>query len=187
MAALANESNDAPPVNLIKGWPSTSLLSTEAISKAAQKVLADPQVAFPGLLYGPDEGYGPLREAIAAWNTKYYQPKCPTTKDNIAITGGASQNLGCMLQVYTDPIYTRNIWIVAPGYMLVYRIFQDSGFAGKLRAVPEDEQGIDIEYLRQEMTKSEEKAMSEGNVEPVSISAIVSHQGIKNLPATRIR
>lgn len=63
-------------------------------------------------------------------------------------------------------MYTRNVWIVAPAYMLAFRIFEDSAL--KLRAVPEDEEGIDIDFLRREIRKSEEKAAAEGNTEPVS-------------------
>jgi DNA-binding transcriptional MocR family regulator len=50
--------------------------------------------------------------------------------------------------------------------MLAFRIFEDSAL--KLRAVPEDEEGIDIEFLRREIEKSEEKAKAQGSNEPVS-------------------
>ena len=59
--------------------------------------------------------------------------------------------------VYTDPAYTRTIWIVAPAYFLSFRIFEDAGFAGKMRAVPEDEEGVDIAFLEREVRKSEEQ------------------------------
>jgi len=153
-------------INLIRGWPSASLLPAKAISQAAQAVLADPNIYFPALEYGPDPGYQPLRDSIAKWNTRFYQPNHAITPENITITGGASQNLGVVLQVYTDPGYTRNVWIVAPGYMLVFRTFQDHGFGKKMRAVPEDDEGVDVDFLRAEMTKSEEKARAQGNHEP---------------------
>jgi DNA-binding transcriptional MocR family regulator len=105
---------------------------------------------------------------LAAWFTSFYQPKLPITDERITITGGASQNLACLLQVFTDPVYTRNVWIVAPAYMLAFRIFEDSAL--KLRAIPEDEAGLDIEFLRREIKKCEESAVTEGNTEPVSDS-----------------
>lgn len=37
--------------------------------------------------------------------------------------------------------------MVAPCYYLACPIFEDSGFRGRLRAVPEDADGIDIDYL----------------------------------------
>lgn len=57
--------------------------------------------------------------------------------------------------------------MVSPTYFLAMRIFEDSGFHGRLRSVPEDEQGINIPYLRKAMHKSEEKAIAEGNTKPV--------------------
>lgn len=66
--------------------------------------------------------------------------------------------MACLLQDFTDPIYTRNVWIVAPAYMLAFRIFEDSGFHKKLRAVPEDDEGIDMDYLRSQIRESEDGA-----------------------------
>jgi hypothetical protein len=106
---------------------------------------------------------------MASWLTTFYQPTAPISDERIAITGGASQNLACLLQSFTDPVYTRNVWIVAPAYMLAFRIFDDSAL--KLRAVPEDEQGIDIEYLRSEIRKSEDRAPAQSSGEEVSCEA----------------
>lgn len=75
--------------------------------------------------------------------------------------------MACLLQVFTDPIFTRNVWVVSPSYMLAFRIFDDSGFHQKLRAVPEDDEGIDIGYLKKEIRKSEDKAKADGNNAPV--------------------
>lgn len=57
--------------------------------------------------------------------------------------------------------------MVAPTYYLACRIFEDSGFHGRLRAVPEDQEGIDIGFLKREIGRSEEKARAEGNLKPV--------------------
>lgn len=122
------------------------------------------------MCYGPDEGDPRLRKNIAAWLTEFYQPRDAVSVERICITGGASQSLACLLQDYTDPEYTRNVWIVAPAYMLSFRIFEDSGFHEKMRAIPEDEEGIDIHFLRDEIEKSEHRALMEGNTKPVSHS-----------------
>jgi len=53
--------------------------------------------------------------------------------------------------------------MVAPTYYLACRIFADSGFDNRLRAVPEDEQGIDITSLEQALRDSEQRALAEGN------------------------
>ncbi|CAD0086126.1 unnamed protein product [Aureobasidium mustum] len=142
-------------INLIKGWPSTSLLPTHHLSRAAQTALADTSVAFPGLLYGPDEGYAPLRETLGNWLTSWYEPEQSIGKERITITGGASQNLACLLQVFTDPAYTRDILFAAPAYMLAFRVFEDNGFSGKMKAVPEDDDGMDMHALRRALEESE--------------------------------
>jgi histidinol-phosphate/aromatic aminotransferase/cobyric acid decarboxylase-like protein len=135
-------------------------------------VLTNTNIAIPGLLYGPDEGDQRLRKNVASWLSDFYGTSYPAakriTEERIAITGGASQNLACLLQVFTDPIYTRNVWLVSPSYMLVFRIFDDAGFASKLRSVPEDDEGIDIDFLRSQIRKSEERATKDGNNAPVS-------------------
>jgi len=69
--------------------------------------------------------------------------------------------------------------MVAPAYMLAFRIFEDSAL--KLRAVPEVEEGIDIESRGREMKKSEERAQADGNNEPVS-HAISNVNSVHHLP-----
>ena len=113
-------------------------------------------------MYGPDPGYEPLREHIGEWLTSFYRPREPVTADRICITGGASQNLACILQVFTDPVYTRHVWMVAPTYYLACRIMEDAGFAGRLRAVSEDEKGIDVVILRKRLEEVEERDELEG-------------------------
>ncbi|KAJ6035582.1 uncharacterized protein N7446_010344 [Penicillium canescens] len=125
-----------------------------------------PSIANPALLYGPDEGYEPLRIHIASWLNTFYQPCEPISFQRICITGGASQNLACLLQVFTDPVYTRNVWMVAPTYYLAARIMDDAGFAGRLRGVPEDDEGIDLDFLERELRAAEENALQSGNTEP---------------------
>lgn len=154
-------------INLLKGWPSQSLLPPEALKGAAGVVLSNRGIAVPSLQYGPDEGYYPLREEIAHWLTSFYKPKDAINLDRICITGGASQNLACVLQTFTDPVYTRNIWMVAPTYYLACRIFEDSGFAGRLRSVPEDDEGVDLDSLSRQIAQSEQEAQAKGNIAPV--------------------
>ncbi len=154
-------------INLLRGWPNPKLLPAAAVNSASNAVLSDVDVSTPALLYGPDAGYEPLREQIARWLTSFYSPRHEIPCERICITGGASQNVACILQVYSDPIYTRNVWMVAPTYFLACRIFEDSGFHGRLRAVPEDGEGLDVRYLDEEMQRSEDAARAEGNLKPV--------------------
>lgn len=155
------------PIDLLKGWPNPSLLPSASLLKASHGVLSDDQVSKLALQYAPDEGWQELRERISHWLTQFYQPKDAVSPERICITGGASQNLACLLQTYTDPIYTRAAFMVAPTYYLACRIFEDSGFAGRMKAVPEDEEGINMEYLSNKISQIEADALSEGNTTPV--------------------
>lgn len=152
-------------IDLLKGWPHPSLLPPRQLDQASADILSKPS-NNDVLFYGPDEGYQPLREEIAKWLHQFYKPSKLITSERICISGGASQNLACILQTFTDPIYTRNIWMVAPTYYLACRIFADNGFDNRLLAVPEDEEGIDLGYLERGLQQSEERAQAENNTEP---------------------
>ena len=118
---------------------------------------------------GPDPGYQPLREEIADWLASFYGLKDGGgDADRICVTGGASQNLACILQVFSDPVYTRNVWMVSPTYFHASRIFEDGGFHGRLRAVPEDEEGLDVGFLAEALARREEMAGGEGDEGAVS-------------------
>lgn len=159
-------STNKAPIDFMTGWPNPSLFPPLKLDSAAHTIFTNSDLVRESLRYGEDEGYHPLREEIAKWLTKFYVPKDPISYDRICITGGASQNVACVLQTFTDPVYTRAIWMVAPTYYLACRIFDDSGFSGRMKGVPEDEQGIDIEYLTKHIEVSEREAMEQGNTEP---------------------
>ncbi|KPM40094.1 hypothetical protein AK830_g6489 [Neonectria ditissima] len=144
-----------PAINLIRGWPAPDLLPAELLSAAAQRILADPAVYVPALQYGPDPGYQPLRESLANWLAAHYG--IAPDPDRICISGGASQNVACILQSFTDPAVTKAVWMVAPTYHLACGIFDDAGFAGRLRAFPEDEEGVNLEVLETKIRKLEDE------------------------------
>ncbi|OKL64366.1 hypothetical protein UA08_01085 [Talaromyces atroroseus] len=152
---------DPIPIDLFRGWPNPTLLPVDSLAQSAATVLSTPALYQPGLQYGPDEGYAPLRQHVATWLSSFYPPTAakrtgPISSARLCITGGASQNLACVLQVYTDAAYTRNIWLVAPTYYLACRIFDDAGFMNRLRGVPEDAEGIDLEFLEQRLHEAEQ-------------------------------
>ncbi|EKD21619.1 uncharacterized protein L3040_004843 [Drepanopeziza brunnea f. sp. 'multigermtubi'] len=149
-------SSTEKPINLLRGWPNPSLLPTSALLRASQSALSDPSISVPGLLYGPDPGFQPLREEISKWLGDFYGGG-ESDADRICITGGASQNLACVLQVYSDPLKTK-VWMVAPCYFLACRIFSDAGLV--MRAVEEGEGGIDLVALEREMEKTEREGGS---------------------------
>ncbi|KAK7926655.1 hypothetical protein PG985_003653 [Apiospora marii] len=156
-AMASNADHPRKSINLLRGWPSTDLLPTAALNAASQRLLGNPALAAPALLYGPDPGFEPLRGALAAWLADFYGTSSDV--ERIAVSGGASQSLACILQSFTDPAYTRAVWMVAPCYFLACPIFADAGLGGKgrLRAVPEDEEGIDLGFLEAGLRRSAEE------------------------------
>lgn len=163
--ALQSRPSVATPIDLLTGWPNPNLLPPRQLDEASHQILSDP-TKTDVMFYAPDEGYQPLREEIAKWLNEFYRPKTRISSARICISGGASQNLACILQTFTDPIYTRNVWMVAPTYYLACRIFADSGFDARMRAVPEDEEGVDLDYLERGLQESEERAEAEKNNYP---------------------
>ena len=149
------------PINLQLGWPTPRLFPAKQLAAATAASLLDPEIAKYALIYGPDLGYMPLRESIAKWLSSFYCSGTAISADRIAITGGASQNLASILQVFTDPNITKRIWMVEPTYFLACTIFQDAGFAGRLRGVPEDEHGLDISFLSRALEEYETKNKSD--------------------------
>ncbi|KAL1902303.1 Valine--pyruvate aminotransferase [Sporothrix stenoceras] len=139
---------DKPLINLLRGWPAPSILPVAQLNAATADVLADQSVVVDSLQYGPDAGFQPLRESLASYLSQVFSAyDVPNDPNRICITGGASQNAACILQSFTDPAYTNCVWVSAPCYFLMCPIFEDSGFAGRLRAVPEDDEGINVEAL----------------------------------------
>lgn len=117
-----------------------------------------------------------MRQSIAQWLEDFYSPTLESASlstkssdkgnsadpERICITGGASQNLACILQVFTDPVYTQ-LWMVAPCYFLACRIFEDAGL--KTRAVAEGSDGVDLVSLERGLREAER-----GMVGKVSLS-----------------
>ncbi|KAL8841255.1 MAG: hypothetical protein Q9176_003348 [Flavoplaca citrina] len=182
---MAEEEHLKPPINLLKGWPNPNLLPVAQIKAASASALSDPDISTPGLLYGPDPGHQPLRQGIATWLSRFYEKHMKTAiiPERICITGGASQNLACVLQVFSDPVYTKFVWMVSPTYFRVCPIFEDNAFAGRLRSVPEDDEGIDVQFLRQRLSGVDQDTSSliasGDDSQPFRISAH-SHEALGN-------
>lgn len=139
------ESHD---IDLLSGWPAQATFPTTQLSAAAVSVLNSPDVYRAGLNYGDDGGFLPLRQNLSRFLKEFYTPGKDASADRVCITGGASQNLACILQVFTDPQVTRAVWVIEPSYYLAFRIFEDSGFHGdRLRGVPSGEGGVDLTLL----------------------------------------
>ncbi|KFX95070.1 hypothetical protein O988_05989 [Pseudogymnoascus sp. VKM F-3808] len=154
------------------------LLPTSILEEASRRVLNDSALSTPSLSYGDEPGYEPLRKSIAIWLSQHFGTPW-TVQERICISGGASQNLACILQVFTDPSYTRNVYIVAPTYHLVCRIFEDNGFAGRLKAIPEDDDGLDVTHLETSLAKHNKE--SHGSDQKATKRPQVAQKHYKNI------
>ena len=145
-------------------------------------MLNDHDRSTSAFLYGADAGDLQLREQLALWHSRFYEwppgrshhgksidagpeGKYETGQkiaaSRYAISGGASQGLACILQVFTDPVATKSVWFVEPAYMLAFRIFEDAGLSRrKFRGVGEGEggEGVDVEGLKRGLEEVEEAA-----------------------------
>ncbi|KAF2799322.1 PLP-dependent transferase [Melanomma pulvis-pyrius CBS 109.77] len=148
-------------INLQLGWPSPSLFPSSQLLKGASNVLSSKPKSAASLVYGPDAGYAPLRESLAKWLTQIYAPHTSLKPDRICVTNGASGNLDNILARFTEPGYTRNIWMIEPSYFLACPIFMDAGFEGLMKGVPEDEEGLDVGFLRNSLEESEKNAQQQ--------------------------
>lgn len=99
--------------------------------------------------YGSCHGLSRLRNGLADWLGKHYS--VTPDPERICVTSGASQNLVSILQCFSDLNYTKAVWIVEPCYHLACGIFEDSGFAGRLHGIPEDEEGLNLEVFEQKL------------------------------------
>ena len=157
---LAGESwtrSTRAPINLQLGWPSPRLLPESDIEKATRDILTRDSDLPNGLEYGAGAGSDRHRQIVASWLTQFYNPQgFPIPPARISFTSGASSNLASILQIYTDPTYTQNCWLVEPTYFLACRIFEDNGFAGKIRAIAEDDEGICLEAFEKLLETSNE-------------------------------
>lgn len=160
MGSLGDQSAPTELINLQLGWPSPYLFASKGLLSGAQAVLTSESEVAAALVYGPHTGHPPLRKSVAEWLTSIYNPTSgPVTSERIAISNGASANLSNTLCRFTDPLYTRRIFMVEPTYFLACPIFEDNGFRGKLRGVPESDEGIDVDFLRRQFEEAESNAI----------------------------
>ena len=156
LAAMTSSLPTGKQINLQLGWPSPELFPSAELNQGANAVLTEFDAASAALIYGPSRGNAPLRKEMARWlGSVYHNNPQAVEESSLCVAGGASQNLSNILLRFTDPTYTRRIWMVEPTYFLACPIFEDCGFTGKLRGVPEDDEGVDLEFLRKGLAEAE--------------------------------
>lgn len=127
------------------------------LEAASSSLFRQEDVAKELLRYGAGLGRPSLRDLIGKWLNDFYLPAAGSIPGaRIGETNGASNGLATILQKFTDPVYTRAVWMVEPTYFLACPIFRDAGLAGRIRGTPEGPDGVDLDFLASELQRVDE-------------------------------
>ncbi len=126
-------------ISFAGGLPSPASFPVEAIERACQRVFADD--ATGALQYGPTEGYGPLREWIAARNG--------VSAERVMLTTGSQQALDLLGKVLIDA--GSPVLVETPTYLGALQAF--SLFEPRYVSIPSDDLGLIPEAMTAELTK----------------------------------
>ncbi len=119
-------------VSLAGGLPAPDLFPVEAIREAATRVLRDQPMQ--ALQYAASEGYGPLREWIAA---DVRRLGIPAGADQVLITTGSQQALDLAAKILIDS--GSSVQVESPTYLGALQAF--TPFEPRLRTIGSDAQG----------------------------------------------
>lgn len=124
-------------ISFAGGLPSPKTFPVEEFAAACAKVLRDD--ASAALQYAASEGYGPLREMVAAalpW---------PVDPAQVLITTGSQQGLDLVAKVLIDQ--GSRILVETPTYLGALQAF--APMEPLVQSVASDEEGVDMAALRQ--------------------------------------
>ncbi|MFM9925430.1 PLP-dependent aminotransferase family protein [Variovorax sp. H27-G14] len=123
-------------VSLAGGLPSPKTFPVEAFARACEKVLAED--AQGALQYAASEGYGPLREEIAAMLPWQVDPA------QVLVTTGSQQGLDLLAKVLIDP--GSKVLVETPTYLGALQAF--APMEPEVVSVVSDEAGARADDLR---------------------------------------
>jgi 2-aminoadipate transaminase len=126
------------------GLPAPELFPVEAIAEAHAEVLANEGRA--ALQYSTTEGYGPLREWVAA---RLGRRGIRVTADQVLITNGSQQGIDLVARVLLDP--GDAVAVENPSYLAALQTF--SGCEATFLPIPSDDDGMDVEALEEVLAK----------------------------------
>lgn len=105
-------------VQLGVGLPDPSVVPYELLSEASAAIFGDPARAATSMMYGPTEGYGPLRE----WLVDYMSTLgVPCTTRNIMVVSGSQQAFDLLGKVFVAQGDT--VAVEAPSFIGALRAF----------------------------------------------------------------
>jgi 2-aminoadipate transaminase len=120
------------------GLPAPELFPVEAIGEAFAEVLSSQGRA--ALQYATTEGFGPLREWVAA---RLVGRGIRTTAEDVLITNGSQQGIDLVARVLLDPGDV--VAVENPSYLAALQTF--AGCEAELLPVQSDDQGMDVDAL----------------------------------------
>ncbi|KAI5865217.1 PLP-dependent transferase [Durotheca rogersii] len=163
-------------IDLLMGRPTLRLQGARELAAASQTILLQSQASGRALTYGTDHGDDSIREHVAVWLSRKYRPASgPISLDRVILTNGAAGALAGVLQKFTDPAYTRRMFLVEPTYFLAIQTFFDAGLGRKMQGVPEDDEGIDLEFLRRRLEEEESRALDRTALDVDFTTKLPSH------------
>lgn len=136
-------------IDLGVGQPQTDLLPLELLHQAADYALSHASRQI--LQYGAEAGNDYVRSSLAGFLSRHYQH--PVRMQSLFITNGISQALAMICTLFTKPGDT--IFVEEPTYFYALEIFRDYDL--NLVSVPMNEDGLDLEYLRQLLKQHQPK------------------------------
>ncbi len=135
IAALAGREE---VISFVAGVPAAETYPTRTFRSLLAEALGP---GGEGLLqYCPPEGYGPLREAIAARMARLGMPVPP---NRVFICGGSQQGLYLLARAFIEPGDT--VAVEAPTYVGALQVFRAAG--ARLVSMPADREGLDPDRL----------------------------------------
>ncbi len=120
-------------ISFAGGLPAPEVFPVEELRQAFDRLLS--QHGAAAMQYGPTEGYGPLREQIAARLSRFGRP---VSADEIVVTSGSQQALdltGRVLVDAGDPVL-----VESPSYLAALQVF--TSLEAKLFTVEADADGV---------------------------------------------
>ncbi len=128
------------------------------------------RVGTRSLGYGDTCGYGPLREAIAAYLATTRAVHC--TPDQVIVVSGSMQTLDLAARVLLDP--GDAIWFEDPGYHGAYAALVAAG-ADVVRARVDDE-GLDVSWARRRYPKAKAAYVTPTHQYPLGVTMSLSRR-----------
>lgn len=148
---LASVQAAGPPgtISFVYGLPDPATFPVDDLRQAADHVLQER--AGLALQYGPEQGYGPLLDAVRARLAAH--ENLPIDRRRIMLTSGSSQALDHFCTVFTRA--GDLVLVEAPTYHETLQLFRDHGL--RLSQIPMDQDGLNTEALAEKLDDLERR------------------------------